>query len=165
GQVIDVLGLIDQLQRDQPGRTAFRAWARTLLAPQLKRLGWDAVRGEDFETAQLRLRVIAALGGYDDPAVTQEATRRFEQFLTRPASLAPDLRDPVLTIVGRHATPAVYQQLHRLATQALRIEDKQLYYRAMQAALDPALAERTLALSLTDEMPVVEAERNPAQVA
>jgi len=165
GQVLDVLTLIDHLQRGAPGRNRFRAYARALLQPQLQRLGWDASATEDIEAAQLRVRIIATLGAFDDASVRKEAAARFEQFLARPQSLVPDLREPVLHTVGRYATPDVYQQLHTLARQALRTEDKQLYYRAMQSALDPALAKRTLAISLTDELPAVENTRNPAAVA
>ncbi len=164
-QILSVLLFVDQLQQGEAGRGAFHVYARALLKPELKRLGWEGREGEGYETTQLRSRLVAALGRLDDPEVLQEADRRFSQFIERPDSLVPDLREPVLFTVGRHATPAVYQQLHALARQALRLEDKQLYYHAIQQALAPELARQTLALSLIDEMPVREATSNPARVA
>ncbi len=164
-RILGTLAFIDQLQQGEPGREAFQAYARALLAPPLRRLGWDSRAGEAYETTQLRARIIGALGQYNDPGVVQEARKRFELFLDKPESLAPDLREPVLYTVGRYATAGTYEQLHTLAVAAQRLEDKQLYYRALQRALAPELAQQTLALSLTDEMPTVEATTNPASVA
>lgn len=163
-QILDVFALIDRLQQDRPGRAAFRAYARALLAPELKRVGWDGPPDEGVEATQLRSRLISVLGSFDDPEVLREAQSRFDRFIET-GSLTPDLREPVLYTVGRNATPAIYDRLHTLAKEALRFEDKQLYYRAMQGARDPALAKQTLALSLTEEMPVIEAARNPAVIA
>src|SRR5213078_4165941 len=56
-------------------------------------------------------------------------------------------------------------QLHALATEALTTEEKRRAYAAMQAAVDPALARDTLALSLGKEMSVTESTKNVARVA
>jgi aminopeptidase N len=71
----------------------------------------------------------------------------------------------VLFVVGRYATRETYDQLHALARAAMTTEDKRRAYAAMQAALDPTLARRTLALSLGQELSVNETTKNVARVA
>jgi aminopeptidase N len=156
---------IDALQRAEPGRRAFQAWVVQLLAPQLARLGWSAIPGESPLDASLRAELVSALGHCGDRAVIAECARRFEAFLKAPASLAGDLRGPVLFVVGRYANRATYEQLHTLARTALTTEEKRRAYAAMQAAQDPALARETLALTLSGELSVTESTRNIAEIA
>jgi ERAP1-like C-terminal domain len=82
------------------------------------------------------------------------AQQRFQSFLKDPATLNPDLRPSVLGVVGRFADQKTYDALHALGRKAETTEEKELYYGAMAAARDPKLAQQTLALSLTDELPI-----------
>ncbi len=163
--VVDKFELIDRLQWGQPGRRAFQAWAVQILSPRLAALGWDARAEESPLDAALRPKLIAALGLYGDRAVIDECTRRFEAFLADPASLAGNLRSPVLLVAGRYATRETYDRLHTLARNATTTEEKRRAYAAMQAALDPKLAAATLAMTLGDELSTTEAARNVAAVA
>ncbi|HUR59958.1 MAG TPA: M1 family metallopeptidase [Opitutaceae bacterium] len=163
--MIDRFALIDLLEGNQRERPAFQAWAAQFLAPQLARLGWAASRDESPLDTSLRANLVLMLGRFGDRAVIAECTRRFELFRQDPTTLTGDLRDSVLNIVGRHATRDVYDQLHAFARAAHATEDKRVAYGAMQAALDPALARETLALSLGSELSVNESARNVARVA
>ncbi|HWA10611.1 MAG TPA: M1 family metallopeptidase [Opitutaceae bacterium] len=164
-KLLDVLGAIDRLEVDEPGRRAYDDWAVRFLGPQLARLGWSAVPGESPLDSSLRGDLIGILGRYGDPAVVAECTPRFAAFLRDPSTLPGELRGPVLTVVGRYATRATYEQLHAQARAARTTEDKRRFYGAMQAALDPDLARTTLALSLGDEMSTSESTSNVAAVA
>jgi aminopeptidase N len=163
--MLSKLELLDRLQWGQPSRRAFQAWAAQLLAPRFARLGWDAPKGESPLDANLRPRLIDALGVFGDRAVIDECTRRFQAYLKDPASLPGNIRGAVLGIVGRYATPETYEQLHALARTARTTEEKRRAYGAMQAALDPNLARKTLALTLGNELSATEAARNVAAVA
>jgi aminopeptidase N len=79
--------------------------------------------------------------------------------------LPADLRPSVLNIVGRYSDRKVYGELHELARNAKGTEERQMDYQAMAGALDPALAQTTLDLSLTDETVPQEASDLVAQVA
>jgi aminopeptidase N len=164
-QIIGSLDGIDLLQRGQPGRRAFQAWAVSQLAPQLTRLGWEPVPGESPLDGTLRGELVGALGEYGDRATIAECYRRFAAYQKDSATLSGDLRGPVLAVVGRYATRPVYDQLHAMARSALTTEDKRRAYAAMQSAVDPALAAETLSLSLGDEMPTSESGRNVSRVA
>ena len=152
-EILGTVERIDALEAGDPARPAFRAYALGLLRPLMARLGRDAKPGEDEAAAVLRPQVIAALGDYGDPDTLAWAHDRFAAFLADSSSLPPNVRGTVLDIVGHSADQSTYDQLHALAKQATSFEDKQRYYNAMASAQDPALAQQTLALSLTDELP------------
>lgn len=163
--VIAVLTELDQLQEGQSGQAAFRTFATGLVRPVFESLGWDHKSGENRTDRLLRLGLLEFLLCLGDRPIVEEAQKRFAAFLEKESSLSPDLRPPVVRSAGRYGNAAVYDELHARAKKALRSEDKRLFYDGMQQALDPALAARTLALSLTDEMRPVERNRNLARVA
>jgi aminopeptidase N len=154
-EILGNLGFIDQLQIGQPGREAFQAYARSLLYPVLERVGWDAKPGEEESVGLLRSRLISTLGDFKEERIIAEAQKRFEEFLKNPTSLPPDLRPPVVEIVGRYSDRVTYDQLHTLGRKTQSTEEKRLYYGAMATALDPKLAQETLQISLTDELPLI----------
>jgi aminopeptidase N len=155
--VITSLLAIDDLERSSIGREDFRSYARNLLRPVLGRLGWDAKPGEateDPEALQLRALTIDTLGRFGDAAVIEEARRRFAAFLKDPATLAPDLRDPVTTVVGFWADPETYRRLHDLGRKATGTEELLRYYLALAGAGYPSLITQTIDIAAeTNEIP------------
>jgi aminopeptidase N len=147
------LRALDHLSRGSASRPAFRAFARGLLRPEFDRLGWDAKPGEGFLDSRLRPGVIDALGEFDDAEVNAEARKRFDAFVANPASLAPDLREPVLTMAGHHADQAIYDKLRKLGEDASGTEEKLRYFGAMAAAEDPKLIAETMAYATTGQIP------------
>ncbi|MCC6415370.1 MAG: M1 family metallopeptidase, partial [Opitutaceae bacterium] len=164
-QIIGTIVSIDGLQTGEPGRRAWQTWASRTLHPLLARYGWEAKPGESPLDGSLRADVISTLGGFGDPGVIATARAKFDAYLTDPASLNGNLVSPVLTITGRYADRATYDQLHTLARQALTTQAKRRAYGGMQAALDPELTKATLALSLGDEMPASETNLNAMRLA
>ena len=150
-EVLGRLDLIDGLQRGQPGRAAFRAWAIQMVRPQLQRLGWEAKADERATDTLLRNSVISLLGEFGDKEVITVARTRFQKFLTQPESLPPNLRPCIINLVGRYSDRPTYDKLHELARAAKGTEERRRYYQAMAAALEPSLATLTLPISLTDE--------------
>jgi aminopeptidase N len=147
------LSRLDLLARGSEARGQLHAYARALMAPEFARIGWDAKPGESFLDTLLRPDLIAALGQADDPAVTAEAKRRFAAFIANPDSLAPNLRDPVATIVGHHADAATYAQLRKLGEHATSTEEKLRYFSAMAVAQDPALIRSTIDYASSGQVP------------
>ncbi len=164
-QILATLGVIDELEQHQPGRELFREYGRALLRPQLQRLGWSGKSRARSADALLRNRLMTSLGDFGDERVIAQARELFKKFLANPGSLEADLRPPVLKVVGRYSDRQTYEQLHALARKARGTEERELYYQAMSRALDPKLAEMTLALSLTDETVPQEATRLVIDVA
>lgn len=145
---------VDQLYRDLKGQPAFRAFSLSVLQPIFAKVGWMPVPGEDQNIALLRHDLIDALSQLGDPAVVAEAKRRFAGFVKDPSSLTGDLRRSVLTTVAFHADAAIWEQLHALAKSTNDSMQKNEYYLLIGLSEDKSIAERALALSLTDEAPV-----------
>ena len=155
-QIINVLDFINRLLIGSPERKQFQPYARSLLWPTFDALGWEArTSGADEPPAarNLRASVITALGDLDDSEIIAGCRERFKKYLDDPKALAPDLRPPVLAVVGRYADEKTWNELHELGLKTTSIEEKQNYYNAMAGAIDPKLVKKTLPISLTNELP------------
>jgi aminopeptidase N len=152
-QVIRVLTRIDHLEWSRPERAAFQAYGRAVLRPLFDRIGWDAAPSEPADNVLLRTRLIGVLGAFGDGAIVAEAKRRFAEFVRDPASLPTALRETVTSLAGRYADRATYDALLTLARHTSSTDERVRYYMAAAAARDPALANATLAMTLTDELP------------
>jgi aminopeptidase N len=147
--VIQALTTIDRLERGQSGRAAFQTYVCILLGPLLQRIGWKAKPDEELATKLLRSDLIQAAGAFGDRVVIDEAFRRFDESQKGKADLSPDLRRAVTEVVGRYSSPTIYDELLNSAQQAPLLEAKQDFYHALEVALDPDLADRTLQLAVT----------------
>jgi aminopeptidase N len=152
-QAIRTYTYLDFLERGRPTRPALQAYLRGRLRPVFERLGWDRKQGEPIDDGLLRTRIIRVLGELGDEGVLAEARRRFATFQKDPASLRPALRDPVFRLAGRDADRATYDALLALARKATNTEERSRYYTALAGARDPALAQETLRIALSDELP------------
>jgi len=150
--VIDVLRQIDAMERGASGQAAFRAYARAVLRPVMRRLGWNPLTSDKAETVLLRARLISALGEFEDREVIAEASRRFTALRERKIPLPVELRGAILETVGRRADRTTFEQLHALAQAATTAEEKRDLYWAMASAQDPTLIDRTVEITKTDEL-------------
>ncbi|HEY5102668.1 MAG TPA: M1 family metallopeptidase [Steroidobacteraceae bacterium] len=150
--VIAHLREIDDLERHAPVRTAFRHYALQVLAPAFARTGWDAQPGENNQVGLLRVALLSALARFGDPAVIAEGKRRFAAFLVDPRTLAPNLRSPVIDMVGRYADQTTFDKLRVLGRAASSTEDKLRYYFALAAAQDPVFIDQNVKVALTAEI-------------
>ena len=152
-QMITAFGAINSLLADQPQRQQFQQYARSILRPSFDQLGWEPKPNEKPRQSSLRASLIPALAGFGDQEIAAGCRERFQRSLDDPKALAPDLRGPVLTVIGRYADEATWDKLHEAGLKTTSIEEKQNYYDALAFAADPKLAERTLKIALTDELP------------
>ncbi len=152
-QIINVLDFINRLFVGSPEREKFQRYAQSLLRPTFETLGWEPKEGQPPTAGNLRADLINTLGDLNDPEIITGCRERFEKYLANPASLAPDLRPPVLAVVGRYADEKIWTKLHELGLKTTSIEEKQNYYNALAEAIDPKLVKKTLPIALTDELP------------
>jgi aminopeptidase N len=152
-QIITVFEYINRLFIGHADREKFQRYARTILRPSFDELGWDVKSGEAPTASTLRARLIASLGELNDQEIIAGCRERFQQSLSDPAAIPPDLRAAMLEVVGRYADEATWNKLHELGLRTTNIEEKQDYYHALTHAIDPTLVRKTLQIALTDELP------------
>jgi aminopeptidase N len=150
--VAERLDAIDFFHRGLPTRAAYRAFGRKVLQPLFADVGWDAKPGESENIPPLRETLTLVLANFDDATVIGEARRLFSAYLKNPDSLTGEKRRAVLLIAAQHADAATWDEIHKLAKAAESAVEKQRYYTYLGLAFDKALAERALALTLTDEI-------------
>jgi aminopeptidase N len=151
--VINNFGVLDRLARERPEQPALEAYARARLRPLLDRLGWDGSGAGDDDDTLLRANLISTLGDLRDADIVTEARRRFAGFLTDPKSLPTALREAVAHVVGVSARREDYDALLALARKSTETNERVRSYYAAASARDPALAQDTLARTLTKELP------------
>jgi aminopeptidase N len=144
---------IDKLFDGVGGQAAWRAFARERLRPVLARVGWLPTPTEGETTGRLREELIRALGRFDDPAVLAEARRRFARAATDPDALPSAIREATIEVVARHADVNTWNELLARARAASEPIEKERLFAALGRGADPALVTRTLALSLSGEVP------------
>ncbi|MGI8432149.1 MAG: M1 family metallopeptidase, partial [Chthoniobacterales bacterium] len=164
-QLIDTFTMINRLLVGDPLRPRFQQYARGLLRPAFDRVGWLAKPGQPPSLTLLRASLLRGLGTLGDSDIIASCRSRFDQFLDDPSAIAPDLRPAVFAVVGRYADNQAWEKLHALGEKTTSTEEKGRYYEALGQATAPALVERTLALSLTDELPISRAGAIPAYSA
>lgn len=163
--VMHVFDFINRLLAGDPQREQFQRYARSVLRPSFDQVGWEPKSGEPGKIGSLRASLIRALGDLDDKEIVTACRDRFQKYVARPKSLPPDLRPAVLAVVGRYADEPTWKKLHDLGLKTTSIEEKQNYYDALAGATEPKLAERTLQISLGDELPTSRAIYLVAKVA
>ena len=152
-QIIETFSSINLLLAGQAERPRFQQYARALLRPAFDAIGWESKADKPAKTAFLRASLIRGLGLLNDSDVVAGCRSRFDRFLRDAAAVPPDLRPTIFAVVGRYADPPTWEKLHKLGMKTTSSEEKQTYYDALASATDPKLAQRTLAIALTDELP------------
>ena len=100
--------------------------------------------------------------------VIHEAEKRFAQFLRKPDSLSPDLRDPVYTLVAHNGNSSTFKKLVELYKKTKTQEEKLRFLGALCSFKDKNLLLRTLNFSLTKnvrsqniQLPIIRVAANP----
>ena len=139
---------------DDAARPAFERFIAAFLHPHFDALGWEPRRGESADDRLRRATAIGALGELaGDRAIVDEANARLARYLTEPASLDANLASAVVGIAARRGDAALYQRyLDRKRAAADDPEEEQRFLFGLTAFEDPALVERSLAMTLTDEV-------------
>ena len=154
--------LYEQYAGDPARQQTFGRYAMARLAPMMAQTGWEARAGEASSVATLRAQLIAILGDMGEPGVLAEARRRHAASEQDPAAMPAPLRRAILGVVAQHADSATWEQLHAKAQQEKTPLIKNQLYDLLASSDSTELAQRALALALTDEPGVT---NSPAMIA
>jgi aminopeptidase N len=145
-----ILGQVYNFYSGDPARQALVSrYASRKLSPALARIGWTPRADEPSNIGILRSQLIGTLGLIGDAAVVAEAGRRFA---AGDASVkSGPLRSTILAVVSQNLDAAGWDRLRAQAQAETNPLVKAQLYRLLGASRDPALAQRALALALTEE--------------
>jgi aminopeptidase N len=152
-QIAQALETIEYAERGAVGHDAFAAYARSILKPAFERLGWDPMPGETPGVQRLRRKLLSDLGTWGDPAVIDEARRRFSAFVTDHKAITPDYQAAILSIVAHYADAATFDQLHAIARAAADQTELERYYVALMQVRDPKLGAQAAQIALSSDIP------------
>jgi len=133
------------------GRARLDAYALARLAPVMAQVGWNAQAGEPTSRAILRANLIATLSHLGDQGTVNEARRRYAAIDSDPAAVPGALRKTILAVVAEHADGATWDAMRSAAQAEKSPMIKDTLYALLASSADRALAERALALALSDE--------------
>lgn len=139
-------------QNDAIHQAAFDQFAIQRLRPIMTDIGWDLRPSDAHSVRALRGALIVYLSELGDAVVIAEARRRFAAQDSDPTAMPPELRRTVLGVVARHASVGDWEKLHADARAQSTPLLKDMFYGLLAAPQDKALAQRALALALTDEV-------------
>jgi aminopeptidase N len=151
--IVANLRMLDTLARGEPEQPLIRRFVIDFAKPKFNQLGWDEKPNESGEDRRLRALLASALARAGDQAAIAEARSRFARYLEDPSSVSPSMIEFVTTVAGRYADAATYDALARRALATSSTEERNRFGRALTAVQDPALAERTLQLALSPQLP------------
>jgi aminopeptidase N len=147
------INYIGSLEVGTPGNENFHEYIDEFGGPLLHKIGLAPVRGEGRDIDELRPDLFRYLGLAGDQTTIAESREMFAVYLKSPASVPVSLIGPMLETVGRWADQATYDQLHQAGLRTSDLTQKLRYYRAMCCSIDPNLAQESLALCLSKELP------------
>jgi hypothetical protein len=124
-----------------------------VLRPYFERVSWDPRRGETSNQGLMRASLIGALGGLGDSAVIEEARRRARASRTDASALPAPIRAAALGVYAANAAAADYEDLLARARTASDFVEQRRLWLLIASARDSALAQRTLSMSLGEEIP------------
>ncbi|MFY9559164.1 MAG: M1 family metallopeptidase [Terriglobales bacterium] len=152
-QVLSQLEYIGHYLTSESDQPQYSAWVRQLLAPSIRRLGFEPKPGESEEDQQLRARVLQAAGGAGrDPEVLAWARKWTEQALQSNGALDNTIADTAFSLAARDGDSALYDRLVEKQKQAKTPEDFYVYLSALNSFNDPKLIERSLERALSPEV-------------
>ena len=143
------LGSFDNLIGSQPYYDRFSPFAQGIFRQAGQRIGWEPRPNEGHLDTLLRTTILGQLGAYGDEATIQEARARFDRFLERPESLAPDLRGTVFSLTAQAGDEDTFDTLLQLEDAADLQEEKMRFMRALTRFQREDLLQKTLNLTLS----------------
>ena len=145
-----------------------RSYAINYFRKILSNLGWIPQKTDKHTDAFLRGFSIFALGKLGDESVLEQAQIKFKSFLKNPATLPPDIREPIFALVAWTGNAKTHSQFITLYKKAKTMEEKLRFLGAMCSFTDKKLLIKTLQFSQTSEvrsqnmqLPIMKIAANP----
>ena len=141
-----------ELAQTDAEREAVGKFAADFFKPAADRLGWDKKKKDSPEAVLTRPTVLGALALMNPDAVATEIDARLKAYLADPASVDPAIAPVVLLAASRRNEPALFDALRERLLAPKTPEQKDLALRALGEFSAPALLDRYLSMTLSDDI-------------
>lgn len=131
---------------------AKRALFEKRLVPLARELGWREKPGDSDDVRDLRGTLMQVAADKGDPALRTEARELAVAWLANRDAVPATMIRPVLNTAARFADATLYEQLRSLALKTPDLRERSYLLYALAKTRDPALRDRTLALTLDKEL-------------
>jgi puromycin-sensitive aminopeptidase len=150
-RIIGALGSLDRLVEGD-ARAVFEAQVRQLLTPAVDRLGNEPGAADSDRDRQLRGVLFQALGvlGRNDPTV--ERARQLVAAATNGAAIDPSLLAAAVNVVASAGGAHDFDEFVSRFKSASTPQEQLRYLSALADFDDPALIERLLSMTVSDEI-------------
>jgi len=131
----------------------FRERVRDLAGPAHSRLGWEATPGESERDLELRSLLIRTMGiSGNDPATQATAREMQARYAEDAGSIEPNVAAAVTSVVANKGTESDYDSFLATFKDAATPQEETRYMYALAGFPDEAQIERTLEMTLNDEI-------------
>jgi puromycin-sensitive aminopeptidase len=150
--LVGTLAGLRRMMGDQE-RPAIATITRNRLTELNERLGWDPAAGESDRTRELRGTVLGTIGVLgDDPAIQEEAVRRYEDYRNDVSSVDPNIVPALVGILAAIGDRDRYEEFWNSFKSAKTPQEEQRYLFALAGFRDERLLATTLSHTLDGEV-------------
>ncbi|WP_163999469.1 M1 family metallopeptidase [Pyxidicoccus caerfyrddinensis] len=151
-ELVGRLAYVESRLVDGEEQERFRRWVERLLGPGLKKMGWQAAKGESDRVKLRRAALVRAVGGLArSPEALAEARPRVARMLDGDKdALEPNLLDAAVAMVARAGDTALFETFLQRMPKEPDPATQRRYLMAITGFENPALAERAQGLLFTD---------------
>lgn len=168
--IATVIGNLRLVMDDEALREDMKPYIRTLIADQLKRLGWDAPAKEPHFDKLLRPIILGLAASADEPSVVEHCLKLFHRIehtedvspqlresasrsrMKRGIDIDPDLRGVVFGTVARLGKEEDFNKLVRMHNESTLTEEKTTLAAAITGFEQPELYEKALNMITSKEV-------------
>ena len=154
-----LLGLEAVLSAEEGIHTNLKKFAKKLMIPITKKLGWEFSDSDGHQTTLLRSMIVGGLCrfSYDDPDVSAEAKKRFQAFQADhndTKSLPSDIRAKVFKILLKNGGEKEYNDVKAYYETADNNAERKHVLNTLGATPDPKLKLATMEWSTSGEIKI-----------
>ncbi|XP_071792153.1 puromycin-sensitive aminopeptidase-like [Asterias amurensis] len=146
------LGTLSKLLTNTDFGQLFKEFVKTLFTDIYQKLGWTPKDDEGHLDSMLRSLVVRVMGRNGHPHAIEEAKKQFKSHCAGGEQIPADLRAPVYQTVLAHGDEATFEEMLKLFRAQDLPEEKERILRNLGAVSNPAMMQRVLDFSLTDEV-------------
>lgn len=145
-----VSGLISIVEDDDL-RAQLEKFGLWMVQPNVRRLGWKALKGEPAFDTLMRPLVLSLAVRFDDPTVTAEARELYEAFLAGKL-VDPDLRGVALYAAARHGGQAEFDAILKRYLTEESPQVKMTLLASLGRFRDAKIINQFLKLGISDDV-------------